>query len=266
MSALKAFFSRLEIPKSRLVFHAILVIVTSGIWLYGLILTEFYLYTKKLHNVNKERDRIEHEENSRRAQEEKIRIKAEKIRKFTTSINKLIQNQDSETSFEPVTLHESRETVTTVTSGTTFEKNRTGILGLGLGNGIGFGATSGKSRGTIASQSSEVLNNDYHLLDKGSFTFDAQKVTFVGKQFVRKAKYEDILQVKNDFRNSIGLATIDSDRIWMIEFEEDLDFNFVFSVIKSLIEGLRDPNALKTTLPSIQADLEARLASLNAPN
>lgn len=224
MLRIARFLKRHQIPKLRALSHALLSVVTAGAWILFAILVELFLASQRENKIwSAQRDHQEKIENLK----SKIEDKKQTIQDLIKVKEQVQEAADSSylTPFELPTswLWESREKITSVTSGTTIGKTRTGTVGLGWNDGVGWAASQGVTRGTIASQTTEMISNEFMQLDSGVFRIGKDFAAFIGDQFSRTGYYKDILAMNTQYDKAIGLGIVKAERIWMTKFPGDFE-------------------------------------------
>ncbi len=204
--------------------HAILSVVTAGVWVFIAVLIELFIASQRENKIwSARQEHLKNLENLRIKIEDKKQIIQDLI-KVKKQVKETIDSAYS-TPFElPIAwLWESREKITSVTSGTTLGKTRTGTVGLGWNDGIGWAASQGVTRGTIASQTTEMISNEFMQLDTGVFRIGKEFTAFIGDQFSRTGYYKDFLAINSQYEKTIGLGIVNVDRIWMTKFPGDFE-------------------------------------------
>jgi hypothetical protein len=234
MSRIFEFLEKWEIPKVRVFFHLLLSVLTAGVWILIAVLIEIYIISSRENKVwEANRKRLEaitklkwDIKNRRETIDEILKVKAQLQESLASSFEKPFE-------LPTVWLWESREKVTAVTSGTTLGKTRTGTVGLGWSDGIGWAASQGVERGTIASHTTEIISNEFMELDSGILRIGKEFVAFIGNQFSRTGHYRDILAINSDYENGIGLSIVNSEKIWLTRFPAEFEKNIALTLIQS---------------------------------
>ncbi len=250
------FLQKWEIPNWRILLHIVLSVLTVGIWIFVAILIEIYIASSHENRVwEANRKRLEAIK-LLKVQIENKRETIEEITKVKKQVEATISSS-FETAFElPIAwLWESREHVTSVTSGTTLGKTRTGTVGLGWSDGIGWAASQGVTRGTIASQTTEMIKNEFMQLDSGVLRIGKEFTAFIGNQFSRTGHYKDLLAINTDYDKGIGLSIVNADRIWLTRFPGEFEKVIALSLIKA---------AYSQSLESKTTDLSDLLSEFDA--
>ena len=281
MKSIFEYFEKKQIPKSRVILHILLTLATAGFWLLAAILIEIYVASSRENKVWEAKKNHAHKIENLKS---KIASNKEIIEDLRQVEARLKESASSSFSipFElpTVWLWESREQVTSVTSGTTLGKTRTGSVGLGWSDGIGWAASQGVTRGTIATHTTEMITNDFVQLDSGILRIGKDFVAFIGKQFTRTGHYKDILSINTDYDKGIGLSILNADRIWLTRFPAEFEKRIALSLIKfaftqstnngtgSLEEILEDFQTNVENLEDEIQSIESELESLNeeSPN
>lgn len=233
MKSIFEYFEKKQIPRGRVILHTLLTLATAGFWLFAAILIEIYIASSRENKVWEAKKNHLHKIENLKF---KIANNKEIIEDLKEVEARLKESASSSFSipFElpTVWLWESREHVTSVTSGTTLGKTRTGSVGLGWSDGIGWAASQGVTRGTIASQTTEMITNDFMQLDSGILRIDKDFVAFIGKQFTRTGHYKDILSINTDYDKGIGLSILNTERIWLTRFPAEFEKRIALALIK----------------------------------
>jgi hypothetical protein len=267
--SIKGLLEKWQIPKSRAIAHLAFSVITAGIWVLPAILLEVFIASNRENKIW-ENNRKYHESLAKLKQQ--IQNKSENIEELNRTKDQIKKTLDSQfkTPFElPIAwLWESREHVTSVTSGTTLGKTRTGTVGLGWSDGIGWAASQGVTRGTIASQTTEIINNEFTQLDSGILRIGDEFVAFIGNQFTRTGFYRDVLAINTDYDKGIGLSILNAERIWLTrfpgEFEKEIALSLIQSAYALSIKGeANNCESLLQHFDKHKDELEAEIQSLN---
>lgn len=234
MSRIFEFLEKWEIPKTRVLFHVLLSVVTLGVWILIAVLIEIYIVSSRENKVwEANRKRLEaitklkwDIKNKRETIDEILKVKVQLQESIASSFEKPFE-------LPTVWLWESREQVTAVTSGTTLGKTRTGTVGLGWNDGIGWAASQGVTRGTIASQTTEMISNEFMQLDSGILRIGKEFTAFIGNQFSRTGHYKDILAINSDYDKGIGLSIVNAEKIWLTRFPAEFEKHIALTLIQS---------------------------------
>lgn len=229
------------VSKVRLIFHAVFALVTGGFWIPAAVLLEIYIASSKDHKLWK----LGKTNSETMA---KIQLEIDSRVKEVQDLLKAKQTVDTYADagsvanyeIENVVLWESRERVTSVTSGTTLGKTRTGSVGLGWSDGIGWAASQGVTRGTIASSTSEMRTNEFTELDKGLLRIDKDFLAFIGNQFSRTGNYKELLAIQTDYVDGIGFSLLNAEKIWVIRFSSSIEkriAQYLISIAHALATG-----------------------------
>lgn len=234
MRAILDFLDKREIPKSRVLLHILISIFTAGAWILIAILIEVYISSSRENKVwNFNRKRLEAIQTLRNQVNDKEEIIAD-LSRVRGNIEKSIKSNFAVPfELQTVWLWESREQVTSVTSGTTLGKTRTGSVGLGWSDGIGWAASQGVTRGTIAASTTEMISNEFMQLDSGILRVGEEFVAFIGNQFSRTGFYKDILAINTDYDKGVGLSIVNAERIWLTRFPAEFEKKIALMLIKS---------------------------------
>ena len=234
MRAILDFLDKREIPKSRVLLHILISVFTAGAWILIAILIEVYISSSRENKVwNFNRKRLEAIQTLRNQVNDKEEIIAD-LSRVRGNIEKSIKSNFAVPfELQTVWLWESREQVTSVTSGTTLGKTRTGSVGLGWSDGIGWAASQGVTRGTIAASTTEMISNEFMQLDSGILRVGEEFVAFIGNQFSRTGFYKDILAINTDYDKGVGLSIVNAERIWLTRFPAEFEKKIALMLIKS---------------------------------
>ena len=234
MRAILDFLDKREIPKSRVLLHILISIFTAGAWILFAILIEVYISSSRENKVwNFNRKRLEAIQTLRNQVNDKEEIIADLSRVRGNIEESIKSNFAVPFELQTVWLWESREQVTSVTSGTTLGKTRTGSVGLGWSDGIGWAASQGVTRGTIAASTTEMISNEFMQLDSGILRIGEEFVAFIGNQFSRTGFYKDILAINTDYDKGVGLSIVNAERIWLTRFPAEFEKKIALMLIKS---------------------------------
>ena len=234
MRAILDFLDNREIPKSRVLLHILISIFTAGVWILIAILIEVYIASSRENKVwNFNRKRLEAIQTLRNQVSDKEEIIADLSRVRGNIEESIKSNFAVPFELQTVWLWESREQVTSVTSGTTLGKTRTGSVGLGWSDGIGWAASQGVTRGTIAASTTEMISNEFMQLDSGILRIGEEFVAFIGNQFSRTGFYKDILAINTDYDKGVGLSIVNAERIWLTRFPAEFEKKIALMLIKS---------------------------------
>ena len=234
MRAILDFLDKREIPKSRVLLHILISVFTAGAWILIAILIEVYISSSRENKVwNFNRKRLEAIQTLRNQVNDKEEIIAD-LSRVRGNIEESIKSKFAVPfELQTVWLWESREQVTSVTSGTTLGKTRTGSVGLGWSDGIGWAASQGVTRGTIAASTTEMISNEFMQLDSGILRIGEEFVAFIGNQFSRTGFYKDILAINTDYDKGVGLSIVNTERIWLTRFPAEFEKKIALILIKS---------------------------------
>ena len=234
MRAILDFLDKREIPKSRVLLHILISVFTAGAWILIAILIEVYISSSRENKVwNFNRKRLEAIQTLRNQVNDKEEIIAD-LSRVRGNIEESIKSKFAVPfELQTVWLWESREQVTSVTSGTTLGKTRTGSVGLGWSDGIGWAASQGVTRGTIAASTTEMISNEFMQLDSGILRIGEEFVAFIGNQFSRTGFYKDILAINTDYDKGVGLSIVNAERIWLTRFPAEFEKKIALILIKS---------------------------------
>lgn len=234
MRAILDFLDKWEIPKSRVLIHILISIFTAGVWILIAILIEVYIASSRENKVwNANRKHLEAIQTLRNQVNDKEEIITNLSRVRGNIEESIKSNFAVPFELQTVWLWESREQITSVTSGTTLGKTRTGSVGLGWSDGIGWAASQGVTRGTIAASTTEMISNEFMQLDSGILRIGEEFVAFIGNQFSRTGFYKDILAINTDYDKGVGLSIVNAERIWLTRFPAEFEKKIALMLIKS---------------------------------
>jgi len=268
MNRVYMLLDRLQIPRRRALLHLIASIVSGGIWFIFAVAIELFLASER-GNAIALADAYHKKTTADLLAE--IEIKQSQLAQIEEFRVKVIATIESkfEIPFEisGVSLWESREKITTVTTGTSTGKTRAGTVGLGWSDGIGLAATQGVTRGTFTSGTTEMMKNEFTELDKGNLRIGKEFAAFIGDQFTRTAKYPEVLSINNSYAYSIGLNVLNSERAWLVRFVGDYETNLSLEMLNAAYiqnkEGKTlDQSSLQSEFAQEILDLQAEMKKL----
>lgn len=261
MKRLSNLLDRLQIPKRRAALHLLASVLSGGIWVICAFAIELFIASERGSKVILNDAYYEKMGADLLAE---IDLKQDVLAQIEVFKTKIIATIDSkfEIPFEMsgVKLWESRENITTVTTGTTIGKTRAGTVGFGWNEGIGLAATQGVTRGTFTSGTTEMMKNEFTELDSGVLRIGKDFTAFIGDQFTRTAKYPEVLSINSTYVYSIGLNVLNSERAWLVRFKDEYESRVALDVLNSAYSlgtgaGLSD-------LVKLQADFDREIAAL----
>lgn len=261
MKRLSNLLDRLQIPKRRAALHLLASVLSGGIWVICAFSIELFIASERENKVVLNDAYYEKMGADLLAE---IDLKQDVLAQIEVFKTKIIATIDSkfEIPFEMsgVKLWESRENITTVTTGTTIGKTRAGTVGFGWNEGIGLAATQGVTRGTFTSGTTEMMKNEFTELDSGVLRIGKDFTAFIGDQFTRTAKYPEVLSINSTYVYSIGLNVLNSERAWLVRFKDEYESKVALDVLNSAYSlgtgaGLSD-------LVKLQADFDREIAAL----
>jgi hypothetical protein len=252
---------RLQIPRKRAFLHIFVAIITGGFWTIFAVAIELFLASERGNKVVMNDAYFNKLKSDLLAE---ISLKQEtlmQMEEFKTKVNATIES-DFSVPFEltDVTLWESREKITTVTTGTSTGKTRAGTVGLGWGEGIGLAATQGVTRETFTSGTTEMMKNEFMELDSGTLRITKEFTAFIGDQFTRTAKYPDVLSINNTYVFSLGFNILNSERAWLVRFQGEYETNIaseMLNLANAYIKGQKP-----TDLAKINTEFDAEIAAI----
>ena len=252
---------RLQIPRKRAFLHIFASIITGGFWTIFAVAIELFLASERGNKVVMNDAYFNKLKSDLLAE---ISLKQEtliQIEEFKTKVNATIES-DFAIPFEltDVTLWESREKITTVTTGTSTGKTRAGTVGLGWGEGIGLAATQGVTRETFTSGTTEMMKNEFMELDSGTLRITKEFTAFIGDQFTRTAKYPDVLSVNNTYVFSLGFNILNSERAWLVRFQGEYETNLASEMLN--LANAYSKGQKPTDLAKINTEFDAEIAAI----
>lgn len=253
---------RLRIPRKRAFLHLLASVLSGGLWVIFAVAIEIFLASERGNKVVLNDAYYKKIESDLRFE---INIKEdmlEQIEEVKASVLAAVKSE-FETPFivTDVTLWESREKITTVTTGTSIGKTRTGTVGLGLGDGIGLAASQGVTRGTFTSGTTEMMKNEFTELDSGVLRVGKEFTAFIGDQFTRTAKYPEVLSINNSYVYSIGLNVVNAERAWLIRFKGNYESNVALEMLNAafaMSKGGQLPDLVK-----LENDLDMEILEIS---
>ena len=187
----------------------------------------------------------------------------EQIEKFKASVIGAVKSEfENPFVIADVTLWESREKVTTVTTGTSIGKTRTGTVGLGWSDGIGLAASQGVTRGTFTSGTTEMMKNEFTELDSGVLRVGKEFTAFIGDQFTRTAKYPEVLSINNSYVYSISLNVLNAERAWLVRFKGEYESKIAENMLNAAFAGAKGEKL--PSLEKLNADFDDEILEINA--
>lgn len=263
MNRFYGLLERLQIPKKRAFLHIFASIISGGFWFIFAVAIELFLASERGNKVvmddayyNKiKRDLLS-----------EIDLKQDTLAQIEEFKSRVIASVESEfeISFElsGVTLWESREKVTTVTSGTSTGKTRAGTVGFGWSDGIGLAATQGVTRGTFTSGTTEMLKNEFMELDSGTLRIGKDFTAFIGDQFTRTAKYPEVLSINTSYVYSIGFNILNSERAWLARFQGEYETNTASDMLNLAYAFGKGENP--ADLAKLKAEFDAEILAITS--
>ena len=225
---------RLEIPKKRAFLHIFATIISGGFWFIFAVAIEVFLKSERANAIALTDAYLKKTQADILSE---IDVKQDVLSQMEDFKEKVVSTIESafEKPFEisGVTLWESREKITTITSGTSVGKTRAGTVGLGWSDGIGLAATQGVTRGTFTSGTTEMMKNEFTELDSGVLRIGKDFTAFIGDQFTRTAKYPEVLSINNSYVYSIGLNVLNSERAWLVKFTGEYEANLASEILNA---------------------------------
>ena len=254
---------RLEIPKKRAFLHIFATVISGGFWFIFAVAIEVFLKSERA-NTHVLADAYLKKTQADILAE--IDVKQDVLDQMEEFKEKVISTFESafEKPFEisNVTLWESREKITTVTSGTSVGKTRAGTVGFGWSSGIGLAATQGVTRGTFTSGTTEIMKNEFTKLDSGVLRIGKDFTAFIGDQFTRTAKYPEVLLINTSYVFSIGLNILNAERAWLVQFTGEYESNLASEILNAAYGfGM---NGKVPDLTSYRTEFDQEITSLKA--
>jgi hypothetical protein len=263
MNRFYGLLERLQIPKKRAFLHIFASIISGGFWFIFAVAIELFLASERGNKVVM--DDAYHNKIKKDLLSE-IDLKQDTLAQIEEFKSKVIASVESEfeISFElsGVTLWESREKVTTVTSGTSTGKTRAGTVGFGWSDGIGLAATQGVTRGTFTSGTTEMLKNEFMELDSGTLRIGKDFTAFIGDQFTRTAKYPEVLSINTSYVYSIGFNILNSERAWLARFQGEYETNMASDMLNLAYAFGKGENP--ADLVKLNAEFDAEILALTS--
>ena len=252
---------RLQIPKKRAFLHIFASIITGGFWFIFAVAIELFVASERENKV------VMYDAYHNKTKKDllaEIDLKQDtlaQIEEFKAKVNAAVASKFA-TPFEltGVTLWESREKVTTVTSGTSTGKTRAGTVGFGWSDGIGLAATQGVTRGTFTSGTTEMLKNEFMEIDSGTLRIARDFTAFIGDQFTRTAKYPEVLSINSSYAYSIGFNVLDSDRAWLARFQGEYETNMATEMLNLAYANHKGEKL--TDLTILNADFDSEITAI----
>ncbi len=261
---MKSFYKlldRLKIPKRRAFLHIFASIITGGFWFIFAVAIEVFLASERGNKVVLDDAYHTKIKKDLLAEIELKQDSLKQIEEFKAKVNAAVFSRfESPFELEGVTLWESREKVTTVTSGTSIGKTRAGTVGFGWSDGIGLAATQGVTRGTFTSGTTEMLSNEFMEIDSGTLRITKEFTAFIGDQFTRTAKYPEILAINNSYLYSIGFNVVNSDRAWLVRFQGEYEAKLASEMLNLAYVHYKGEKL--TDLTALNADFESEITSM----
>lgn len=252
---------RLQIPKKRAFLHIFASIITGGFWFIFAVAIELFLASERGNKVVM--DDAYHNKIKKDLLAE-IDLKQDtlaQIEEFKAKVNAAVASKfDAPFELTGVTLWESREKVTTVTSGTSTGKTRAGTVGFGWSDGIGLAATQGVTRGTFTSGTTEMLKNEFMELDTGTLRIAKDFTAFIGDQFTRTAKYSEVLSINSSYVYSIGFNILNSDRAWLARFRGEYEGNIASDMLN--LAYAHHKGEKLTELATLNANFDSEITAI----
>ena len=254
--------NRLQIPKKRAFLHILASVISGGIWFIFAVAIEIFLASERGNKVVLNDAYYKKIESDLRAEIDIKRDILEQIEEFKASVIAAVKSEfENPFIIADVTLWESREKVTTVTTGTSIGKTRAGTVGLGWSDGIGLAASQGVTRGTFTSGTTEMMKNEFTELDSGVLRVGKEFTAFIGDQFTRTAKYPEVLSINNSYVYSISLNVLNAERAWLVRFKGDYESNIAVNMLNAAYARGRGGNL--PDLEKLRADFDKEILEIS---
>ena len=254
--------NRLQIPKKRAFLHILASVISGGIWFIFAVAIEIFLASERGNKVVLNDAYYKKIESDLRAEIDIKRDILEQIEEFKASVIAAVKSEfENPFIIADVTLWESREKVTTVTTGTSIGKTRAGTVGLGWSDGIGLAASQGVTRGTFTSGTTEMMKNEFTELDSGVLRVGKEFTAFIGDQFTRTAKYPEVLSVNNSYVYSISLNVLNAERAWLVRFKGDYESNIAVNMLNAAYARGKGGNL--PNLEKLRADFDKEILEIS---
>ena len=254
--------NRLQIPKKRAFLHILASVISGGIWFIFAVAIEIFLASERGNKVVLNDAYYKKIESDLRAEIDIKRDILEQIEEFKASVIAAVKSEfENPFIIADVTLWESREKVTTVTTGTSIGKTRAGTVGLGWSDGIGLAASQGVTRGTFTSGTTEMMKNEFTELDSGVLRVGKEFTAFIGDQFTRTAKYPEVLSINNSYVYSISLNVLNAERAWLVRFKGDYESNIAVNMLNAAYARGKGGNL--PNLEKLRADFDKEILEIS---
>ena len=254
--------NRLQIPKKRAFLHILASVISGGIWFIFALAIEIFLASERGNKVVLNDAYYKKIESDLRAEIDIKRDILEQIEEFKASVIAAVKSEfENPFIIADVTLWESREKVTTVTTGTSIGKTRAGTVGLGWSDGIGLAASQGVTRGTFTSGTTEMMKNEFTELDSGVLRVGKEFTAFIGDQFTRTAKYPEVLSINNSYVYSISLNVLNAERAWLVRFKGDYESNIAVNMLNAAYARGKGGNL--PNLEKLRADFDKEILEIS---
>ena len=254
--------NRLQIPKKRAFLHILASVISGGIWFIFAVAIEIFLASERGNKVVLNDAYYKKIESDLRAEIDIKRDILEQIEEFKASVIAAVKSEfENPFIIADVTLWESREKVTTVTTGTSIGKTRAGTVGLGWSDGNGLAASQGVTRGTFTSGTTEMMKNEFTELDSGVLRVGKEFTAFIGDQFTRTAKYPEVLSINNSYVYSISLNVLNAERAWLVRFKGDYESNIAVNMLNAAYARGRGGNL--PDLEKLRADFDKEILEIS---
>ena len=253
---------RLQIPRKRAFLHILATVISGGVWFVFAVAIEIFLASERGNKLVMSEAYYKKIESDLRAEIDLKRDMLEQIEEFKASVIAAVKSEfENPFIIADVTLWESREKVTTVTTGTSIGKTRAGTVGLGWSDGIGLAASQGVTRGTFTSGTTEMMKNEFTELDSGVLRVGKEFTAFIGDQFTRTAKYPEVLSINNSYVYSISLNVLNAERAWLVRFKGDYESNIAVNMLNAAYARGRGGNL--PDLEKLRADFDKEILEIS---
>ena len=256
------FLDRLQIPKKRAFFHILASVISAGVWFVFAVAIEIFIASERGNKLVSSAAYYKKIESELRAEIDLKKGMLEQIEEFKARVIDAVKSEfENPFVITDVTLWESREKVTTITTGTSIGKTRTGTVGLGWSDGIGLAASQGVTRGTFTSGTTEMMKNEFTELDSGVLRVGKEFTAFIGDQFTRTAKYPEVLSINNSYVYSISLNVLNAERAWLVRFRGEYESKiaeYMLNAAYAKAKGEKLPS-----LEKLKADFDKEVLEIN---
>jgi len=256
------FLDRLQIPKKRAFFHILASVISAGVWFVFAVAIEIFIASERGNKLVSSAAYYKKIESELRAEIDLKKGMLEQIEEFKARVIDAVKSEfENPFVIADVTLWESREKVTTITTGTSIGKTRTGTVGLGWSDGIGLAASQGVTRGTFTSGTTEMMKNEFTELDSGVLRVGKEFTAFIGDQFTRTAKYPEVLSINNSYVYSISLNVLNAERAWLVRFRGEYESKIAEHMLNAAYAKAKGEKL--PSLEKLKADFDKEVLEIN---